>query len=114
VALLFVGGTAVLLDAVAECGDMSAVDFDTGDDITAYVLSRGLIGAEAPALADTAKIEADDSFLIARRVPLGMLLDLCASFLDALEAEFDLFVEPAEHKSAGEEAASPPAGAPVQ
>ncbi len=111
---LFLAGTVVLLDAVAECGDVSAIDFDTGDDLTAYVRSRGLIAAEAAALADTTPIGAGDGFLIARRVPLGVLLDLVATFLDALEAEFDLFVEPTERKSADEAAASPPADAPVQ
>jgi len=114
VARLYNAGTAVLLDAVAECGDMSANDFDTAGDPTAYLRSRGLIAADAPALCDTAPIKASDSFLVARRVPLGVLLDLVATFLDALEAEFDLFVEPAERKSAGEAVQSPPADAPLQ
>ena len=29
---------------------------------------------------------------MARRIPLGPLLDLVATFLDTLEAEYDLFV----------------------
>jgi hypothetical protein len=114
VARLYNAGTAILLDAVAECGDTSAIDFDTGDDLTAYLRSRGLIAPEAPALSDSARIVAGDSFMVARRVPLGVLLDLVATFLDALEAEFDLFMEPAEKKSAGEAATSPPADAPLQ
>jgi hypothetical protein len=114
VARLYNAGTAVLLDAVAECGDMSAIDFDTADDPTAYLRSRGLIAADAPALCDTAPIRASDAFLVARRVPLGVLLDLVATFLDALEAEFDLFVDPTERKNAGEAVQSPPAGAPLQ
>jgi hypothetical protein len=114
VARLYNAGTAVLLDAVAECGDMSAVDFDTADDLTAYLRSRGIVAADAPALSDTAPIQASDSFMVARQVPLGVLLDLVATFLDALEAEFDLFVEPAERKSAGEAVQSPPADATLQ
>ena len=55
-----------------------------------------------------APIGAGDGFLVARRVPLGVLLDLVATFLDALEAEFDLFVEPPERKNAGETAISRP------
>ena len=98
VARLYVAGTATLVDAVAECADLRRADFDTGDDLTAYVRSRGLIAEDAPALSDSAPIAADESFLVARRAPLGVLLDLVASFLDALEAEFDLF---AEHTSAG-------------
>jgi hypothetical protein len=39
-----------------------------------------------------ARIAANGSFLVAPSArPLGVLLDLVASFLDALEAEFDLF-----------------------
>ncbi len=109
---LYVAGTAILLDAVAECGDLSATDFDTGDDLIAYLRSRGLIAEDAPAIADTAPIAAGDGFLVARRVPLGVLLDLVATFLDALEAEFDLFVELPKRKDAGEP--SRPADVPLQ
>jgi hypothetical protein len=42
-----------------------------------------------------------------------VLLDLVATFLDALEAEFDLFLEPDARKGAGA-AAKPPADAPLQ
>lgn len=92
IARLFVSGSMSLMDAVEECGDSSALDFDTGGDVTAYLRGRGLIAPDAAALADTAVIAADDTFLVARRVPLGVLLDLAAAFLDALEAQFDLFV----------------------
>ena len=91
VARLYVAGTATLLDAVAECADLSSEDFETGDDLTAYMRSRRLIAADAAGLSDTAPIAANEAFLVAKRAPLGVLLDLAASFLDALEAEFDLF-----------------------
>ena len=106
VARLYVAGTAVLLDAVAECADLSEEDFDTGDDLTAYMRSRGLIAADAAGLSDSAPIAAGDTFLVAKRAPLGVLLDLVASFLDALEAEFDLF--PALENENGQ-ALGPPA-----
>jgi hypothetical protein len=109
-ARLYNAGTATLVDAVAECGDCTAVDFDTGDDLTAYLRSRGLIARDAPGLPDTAPIAAGDRFLVARRVPLGVLLDLVATFLDALEAEFDLFVE---RKGDGEPTLSLPAEVPM-
>ena len=47
VANLFVSGTALLLDAVDECGDAREDDFETGDGVVAYVRSRGLISPEA-------------------------------------------------------------------
>ncbi len=109
VARLYVAGTATLLDAVEECADTTAVDFDTGDDLMAYVRSRGIITEQAPSLADTAPIAAGENFLVARRVPLGVLLDLVATFLDALETEFDLFAEGA---GSGEQAQRPAEAAP--
>lgn len=90
-ARLYLAGTAVLLDAVEECADVSAADFDAGDGLLAYVRSRGLIAADAPALVDNAPLIAGEDFLVARRIPLGPLLDLVATFLDTLEAEYDLF-----------------------
>lgn len=109
VARLFVSGTAVLVDAVSECADCTEADFDTGDDLTAYVRARGLIGEDAPALADTAPIAANESFLVARRIPLGVLLDLVAAFLDSLESVFDLF---SQDEQGGEPALSLPAPSP--
>ncbi len=106
IARLYVAGTATLLDAVAECADLSSEDFDTGDDLTAYMRSRGLIAEDAAGLSDTAPIAANETFLVAKRAPLGVLLDLVASFLDALEAEFDLF--PALENESGR-GLSPPA-----
>lgn len=88
---LFLSGTAILVDAVDECGDTTAIDFDTGNNLTAYMRSRALIAPDAPAIDDLTPIAPDESLLVARRVPLGTLLDLAAAFLDALEAEFDLF-----------------------
>jgi hypothetical protein len=90
-ARLYLAGTAILLDAVAECADVSAADFDAGDGLLAYVRSRGMIKADAPALSDTSPLVAGEDFLIARRIPLGPLLDLIAQFLDTLEAEYELF-----------------------
>lgn len=90
-ARLYLAGTAVLLDAVDECADISAADFDAGDGLLAYVRSRGMIAPDAPALADAAPLIADESFLVAKRIQLGPLMDLVATFLDALEAEYDLF-----------------------
>lgn len=90
-ARLYLAGTAVLLDAVAECADVSAADFDAGDGLLAYVRSRGMIAQDAPAISDTAPLVAGEDFLVARRIPLGPLMDLIATFLDTLEAEYDLF-----------------------
>ncbi|KAB2941213.1 MAG: hypothetical protein K8F92_10040 [Hyphomicrobium sp.] len=91
-ARLYLAGTVILLDAVAECADVSAADFDAGDGLLAYVRSRAMIAEDAPAISDTAPLVAGENFLVARRIPLGALMDLVATFLDTLEAEYDLFV----------------------
>lgn len=92
---LFASGTAILLDAVAESDDARALDFDTGDEIIAYVRSRGLIAPDAAAICKASDLTIDDSFLVAGRMALGPLLDMAAAFLDALDVQYDLFVEEA-------------------
>jgi len=91
VANLFVSGTAILLDAVEECGDATADDFETGDGLVAYVRSRGLIAPDAAMILSPSQLTIDDSFMVAKRLALGPLLDMVAAFLDALELHYDLF-----------------------
>jgi hypothetical protein len=91
IAKLFVSGTAILLDAVEESGDARATDFDTADDIVAYVRSRGLIAPDAPAMRVASDLTIDDNFLVAKRIALGPLLDMAAAFLDALDVQYELF-----------------------
>ena len=91
VARLFVAGTAVLRDAVAECGDATGLDFDSGDGVLAYLRSRALLAADAAHPAAYASIKVDEAFLVARRLPLGVLLDLAATFLDTLELHYGLY-----------------------
>lgn len=93
IANLFASGTAALMDAIAECGDATDEDFETGDGLIAYVRSRGLIAPDAATVTDPAQLTIDESFLIAKRLALGPLMDMAAAFLDALDAHYDLFVE---------------------
>lgn len=93
IADLFVSGTAILMDAVAECGDATADDFDTADGLVPYIRARGMIAPDAPDVASPAHVSIDESFLIAKRLALGPLMDMAAAFLDALDAHYDLFVE---------------------
>ena len=90
---LFASGTAVLHDAVTECGDARGEDFETGDDIVSYIRSRGLIAPDAANIRTAADLTIDDSFLVAKRIALGPLLDMTSAFLDALDSQYELFVE---------------------
>lgn len=101
VAGLFVSGTAILLDAVEECGDARGEDFETGDDIISYVRSRGLIAPDAPTINRAAELIIDDSFLVAKRIALGPLLDMAAAFLDALDVQYELFIEEEPARTSG-------------
>ncbi len=90
-ARLFASGTAVLADAVAECRDSTASDFETADGVTPYLRGRGSLPADAIALAENAEVAVDEGFLLGKQARLGVLMDLAAQFLDSLEEHFDLY-----------------------
>lgn len=92
---LFVGGTAVLVDAVAEIGDRTAAEFDTGVDPLVFLRTRGLVPAEAGSISGLREIRITDAFLVCGRLELGAVLDMAAAMLDALEAVYRLFPEDA-------------------
>jgi hypothetical protein len=88
---LFQSGTVPLIDALAEFADASDVDFETGDGMTAYFRSRGMIDAETASLSFAQGPLVGPAFLIAGRIEVGALLDLIAAYLDAMEVHFTLF-----------------------
>jgi len=90
-AMSFMGGSAALVDALAQFADATNADFDTGDGVTAYFRSRGVIDAETAALSDQAHTLICETFLVSGRIELGALLDMIAAYLDALEVHFLLF-----------------------
>lgn len=100
IAKLFVSGTAILMDAVDECGDATQADFETGDSLIAYIRGRGLIAPDAAFVSKAESLTIDDSFLVAKRIALGPLLDMSAAFLDALETHYELFLEEPEELAA--------------
>lgn len=104
---LFIGGTAALQDAVDDLGDSTSSDFHAGNDIVIYLRARGVIGPDAPGLRHYGELAITETFLVAERIELGLLMDLCATFLDRLEDHYELYeetdvapVEPAGGKAA--------------
>jgi hypothetical protein len=89
----FSGGTAVLLDAVAEYGDPARFAFNTGADRLSYLRTRGVMSADALALSSVVTVEIEESLLVAGRLELGPLLDMIEAFLRALNIEYDLWRE---------------------
>jgi len=105
---LFVAGTAVLADHVAEIGDPTNSAFETGNTALAYLRSRGLIEAHEVTLADRAEISVTDELLVAGLARLGTLLDLVATFLDTLDLLGDLRLADAPPMRASVPADVPP------
>lgn len=92
-ASLFSSGTATLWDAVADLGDSTNADFQTGDDIVTYMRSRAMLAADAGTVSRFGRLSPTETFLIAERIELGVLMDLCATYLDRLEDFYDLFAD---------------------
>lgn len=87
---LFIGGTASLVDAANELGDTTNQSFETGDTMTAYLRTRGILSADDAGFGRRTQLTVSDEFLVAGRVRLGTLLDLVAAFLDTLDLIGDL------------------------
>jgi hypothetical protein len=88
---LFLSGTTVLLDAVAEYGDPSGLAFNSGADGLHFLRTRGLVAPDAADLPIAGTLAADEDYLVVGRVRLGSLMDLVATFLDALDVRFSLY-----------------------
>lgn len=88
---LFIGGTAALVDAATDYGHPDTLAFDQGADRMAYLRSRGLVAKDAGSLMPTTKLEIGDEFRLSARIELGALLDLVATFLEALDLRYGLY-----------------------
>ena len=101
-ARLFLAGTVSLLDALADLGDCTALDFDTGDAASAFLRTRGFIDADVPGRDEAAGLAVSQDYLVAGRIHLGTLMDLVATFLDVLEAHYDVYGDAALQGAGGE------------
>lgn len=102
---LFVSSTHILVDAAGDLGDPTTVDFNTGSEAIGYLRSRGLIAPDAAGLGEGGTLTIGEDFKLAGVAPLGVLLDLVASFLDALDLAFELYEADAMSPSGGDGAA---------
>lgn len=112
IAGLFIAGTTPLIDAARELGDWTETDFHTGDEVAEYLRSRGLIPPDSAGLVSSDQLVVTTSFRVARRIELGPLLDMAATYLDALELFYDLYGDehasvPAARKASEKAAPSP-------
>ncbi len=91
VARLYNAGTAILIEAVADFGNVAAADFESGGGAVPFLRARGLLADDSPGPTEGQTFKFRDDFLVAGRIRLGTLLDLVAMYLDTLETHFDLF-----------------------
>ncbi len=91
VATLFVSGTVPLADAADELGDWTNVDFNSGTEVVSYLRSRAVIATDSIGVLAHEELTVTPRFLVARRIELGALMDLAATFLDALELFYELY-----------------------
>lgn len=89
---LFVGGTAALADAA---NDIAAAAQTVSQPLL-FLKSRGLIAADAVRLPEGVDLVVTEDYRIAGTIPLGILMDMLASFLDGLDLVFDLYPREAE------------------
>jgi hypothetical protein len=87
---LLVAGTVPLADAAAELGDTDARDFDSTDAALTFLRSRGLLAPDVAGLELESRLAVGEDYQVAGRIPLGLLLDLAATFLDTLDTLQDL------------------------
>ena len=93
---LFVGGTAMLDEAVARMVDKIGDDFSTGGDPIGYLRARGMIDEDVGGLAAEQTLAVTDSFLLGGLIEIGPLVELVETFLNTIELHFDLFPELSE------------------
>ncbi|HEX5958080.1 MAG TPA: hypothetical protein VFY92_05415, partial [Hyphomicrobiaceae bacterium] len=69
----------------------TSFDFQTGHETVAYLRSRGVVAPDAAGPIDLDQLAVTPQFLIARQIELGPLMDLAATFLDALDLVHDIY-----------------------
>lgn len=97
----FVGGTAVVADAVAAdgegLGDTGLLALATGSAALRFLKTRGVVAEDVAVMDDIGALAVGEDYLAAGLIHLGTLMDMVAGFLDALDLAFDLYgpLEPA-------------------
>jgi hypothetical protein len=74
-------GTAVIADVAVDAADGPRFSFDTGGGATAFLASRGAIAGPLIAL--------NEDYLVNGGLPLGLLMDFCATALDKIDLALD-------------------------
>lgn len=90
-ARLFLAGTTALSDALEAAASERVDQFDTAGCPLAFMRVRGLIGEDCGAFTGMMTLAVDETMLVAGLIPLGVIMDQSATFLDVLDRIYDLF-----------------------
>jgi hypothetical protein len=93
-ASLFLTGTNALEDAMQDMADPRLQDFNGGDQAVYFLKTRALAPEHITVLDEIARVAVGETYMIAGRIQLGALLDLCATFIDTLDLHYRLFSRP--------------------
>jgi len=69
-------------------------EFHAGTDIVGFLRERGLLASDEAGALPCEPLSIGDSFLIAGKMPLGIVLDLVSEFLEALDLHYELYPDP--------------------
>ncbi|MEZ5844268.1 MAG: hypothetical protein R3D27_11140 [Hyphomicrobiaceae bacterium] len=94
-ARLFLAGTGGLADALTAVADECAGKVDGARCPLAFMRRRGLVGDDCGAFTGLLRLELGGAYLVGGAIPLGVVLDHAATFLDVLDRYYDLFPEAA-------------------
>lgn len=95
----FVGGTAILADAVEADADgpgtgLGAVHrgaLVAGPAAMSYLRARGVLDGDVRSLDDVVQMAVTETFPLVGLIEIGALMDMIAAFLEALDTAFDLY-----------------------
>lgn len=97
----FIGGTAVVADAVQTdggLGDIGGHALSSGAAALRFMKSRGVVAQDVMVIEDVVIDRIGEDYFAAEMIHLGSLMDMLASFLDALDVAFELY-SPANRKN---------------
>lgn len=92
---LFLTGSQALADAMEELGDPRLQDFNGGDQAILFLKSRALIPDHCVTIDAVSQFAVGEKYLVAGRIQLDALLDLCATFIETLDTHYNILGEAA-------------------
>jgi len=91
---MFLAGTTGLTDALAAVAGECRGRGEGVSCPLAFMRLRGLVGEECGSFTGLLRLSLGEDYRVAGAIPLGVVMDHAATFLDVLDRHYDLFPEP--------------------